>query len=195
MAETEFQAGASELAAQLDAYVASSDIDAFGPCLAELRQFEVWLGEARGERQRLAQELMGLREQQAALELRLTRQKAEQATLQERTEIFTVDTELDEIMTAFKLTFMNLAVRLIREHLRDPMELDTLIRSILRLPGELRRREGSDTICIYRQPRDSRAMEAVGRACESLTALQLQRGDRRLDFQIVDAPADASGSH
>ena len=51
--------------------------------------------------------------------------------------VFTIDTELDEIMTAFRVTFMHLSALLVRDYLgATPMSLDTLIRGVLTLPGE-----------------------------------------------------------
>ena len=112
-------------------------------------------------------------------ESRRERWKREQEQKAGRTTIFTVDTELDEIMNSYKMTFMNLANRLMREHMDERMELDTLIRSVLTLPGERGVTRTTETIRIYRQPRDPRAMEAVERACakaESIVLDELPKG-------------------
>ncbi len=94
------------------------------------------------------------------------------------------------------MTFMNLANRLMQEHMRERMELDTLIRFVLTLRGERAVTRTTETIRIYRQPRDPRAMVAVERACASLNALELTRGGpddrRRLRLELVDAPERAA---
>ncbi len=124
--------------------------------------------------------------------LKLERTQAEREKLARKTKIFTVDVVLDEIMLAYKLTFMNLAAVLMSRYLGVRLELDTLIRSVLTLPGERMRTKTTETIRIYRQPRDPTTMEAVERACERLTALGLSRGPpekrRRLVFALVDPP-------
>jgi len=115
----------------------------------------------------------------------------ERDVLASRRRIFTVDVELDEIMTAFKLTFMNLCKVLMKDYLGVRMELDTLVESILTLPGERVCTKTTEVIRIYRQPRDNRAIEAVTRACKKLTQLEMTRGDRRLSFEVCDPPRTA----
>ena len=68
--------------------------------------------------------------------------------------IFTVDTELDQIITAFKLTFMCLCAQLMKRYLGTHLEIDTLIRGVLTLPGERVLTPGVETTRIFRQPRD-----------------------------------------
>lgn len=97
--------------------------------------------------------------------------------------------ELDEIMTAYKPTFLNLSLRLMRDCLGQMMEIDTLISAVLKLPGEQLLTAKEERVRIYRQPRDPGVMEAVGRACATLTAKGLRRDGRWLRFELVDAPA------
>lgn len=106
--------------------------------------------------------------------------------------IFTVDTELDEILTAFKLTFMCLCSQLMARYLGTKMELDTLIRGVLTLPGERAITPGVETIRIFRQPRDRDLMPAVEQACRLMTERGLFRDKRRLRFEMVDRPARVS---
>jgi len=108
--------------------------------------------------------------------------------LERKTEIYTVDVELDQIMTAYKLTFLNLCQRLMREHLEVPWQIDHLIRAVLSLPGRRRQTPKTETIEIFRQERDPEAMAAVERACERLTAEGIARGDRTLRFSVIDPP-------
>ena len=91
--------------------------------------------------------------------------------------IFTVDTELDEILTAFKLTFMCLCSQLMARYLGTKMELDTLIRGVLTLPGERAITPGVETIRIFRQPRDRDLMPAVEQACRLMTERGLFRAN------------------
>jgi transposase len=102
--------------------------------------------------------------------------------------IFTVDTELDEIITAFKLTFMCLCKQLMNRYLGIRVETDTLIRGVLTLPGERILTRGLETIRIFRQPRERELMPHVEAACRLLTARALRRDKRTLRFEVVDRP-------
>lgn len=116
-----------------------------------------------------------------------TRAKEDRSALERRREVYTIDVELDEVMTAFKLTFMNLAQYFVREFLSDePVELETLIQAVFSLPGERIRTRHTETILIWRQPRERRFMPLVEKACASMTALNLISEKRRLRFEVAD---------
>ncbi len=165
---------------------------------SELRRCQAWLDQAMEERTQVQVDIDAARDKVRVHESRRERWRREQEKKAGQTTIFTVDTELDEIMTSYKMTFMNLANRLMREHMDERMELDTLVRSVLTLPGERAVTRTTETIRIFRQPRDPRAMEAVERACASLNAMELTRGEpddlRLLRLELVDAPERAAES-
>ncbi len=129
---------------------------------------------------------------QRAIELHTVsqqRKRDELQLVQSRTRIFTVDVALDQVMTALKLTFMNVCAVLMSQYLLGPtLELDTLIRGVLTLPGEREQTAGTETIRLYRTDRDRALMERVAVACERLTTLQLTREGRRLYFELVHPP-------
>lgn len=140
----------------------------------------------------LDEQIEGLAELQASAQ----RWEAEHARCSSKTQIYTVDVELDEIMTAYKLTFLNLARTLTRDYLGVDWQLDTLIRAVLTLPGERARTASTETIRIHHQPRDPAAMAAVRIACDRLNQLGLARTDgdkrRQLRFEL-QPPPDADG--
>ena len=108
-----------------------------------------------------------------------------------------MDVELDQILTAFKLTFLNLCSTLLTRYLGGrPLPLDTLIRGILTLPGEREYTATTETIRIWRQPRDRDIMPLVETACRLLTDRSLVRDKRVVRYEVVDqlqpAPAPAS---
>lgn len=108
-------------------------------------------------------------------------------------QILTIDVELDQIMTAFKLTFLNLCNWILANYLGGKkLSLDTLIAGILTLPGERIRTPRTETIRIFRHPRDREAMRLVEQACHLLTAKRLSRDERRLIFELVDPPSTPS---
>lgn len=151
---------------------------------------ERWLGEARGECHRLGVQIAASTAKIAEIEASLGRWATERQTLETRRQIFTVDVELDEVMTAFKLTFLNLC-HVLLGLLGIKMEVETLIDAVLTLPGEREVTSTTETVRIYRPERDSKTMEAVERACAALTGRKLTRDDRELRFEVTPrAPPD-----
>lgn len=98
-----------------------------------------------------------------ALNTRSKKLELERERLKKRTEIYTVDVELDEIMTAYKLTFLNLSRLLLSDYLQVDWQIDTLIHAVLTLPGERRRTATTETLRISYQARDPDSMAAVQR--------------------------------
>lgn len=154
----------------------------------ELREREGWIEDTRTKLNRLVSEMMKVQQRVTKEEAAQERKLVEVAHLSAQRRIFTVDVELDEIVMGFKLTFMNLCNVLMTKYLVAEMEMETLIDSVLTLPGERLTNKSVETIRIYRQPRDPRAMAAVDRACVALTARGLRRGDRQLVFELADPP-------
>jgi hypothetical protein len=187
------------LGQEVDARVAQGETDSepFRGAYERLRSWLRWLPDAREKASALDERNRVNQKKLADLHASQERARALQEKRAGQTRIFTVDMELDEIMTAYKMTFMNLATHLMTHHLGVRMELDTLIRGVLTLPGERVRTATTETIRIYRQPRDTQATAAVERACETLTALGLSRRDgktvRSLRFELV-GPAPPAGS-
>ncbi|MEZ4240360.1 MAG: hypothetical protein R3F59_30245 [Myxococcota bacterium] len=155
---------------------------------ATLRIWDEWVRDTRQQAAAVSERLQEAEASAAKVASSREKKRAEIEQFEGRRQIFTVDVELDELMTAYKLTFMNLAKRLMRRYLDLPLELETLIEAVLTLAGERARTETTETIRIYRHPRDKKVMDAVSRACERLTARGLRRGDRALVFEMVDQP-------
>ncbi|MDI7268667.1 MAG: hypothetical protein QME96_11800 [Myxococcota bacterium] len=176
----------SELDEELSAPVTSPD--RLRERLGAMRAFESWREEAQGRLDTLRAGVDKLFKRQSALKDSLKRWRAERDKLADRTEIFTVDTELDEILTAFKLTFLNLCRYLQRHYLDTKMETETLIAHVLTRPGQRVVTRTTETIQIWRQTRERRHMDAVEHACERLTAKGLLRDKRKLRFEVADKP-------
>jgi hypothetical protein len=155
---------------------------------AALRAWEGCVDDTREKLMRLGREVANVEARVRTTQAARERKQTEANSLATKRRIFTVDVELDEIVMAFKFTFMNLCRVLMRDYLHVDMETDTMIDSVLTLAGERITTASTETVRIYRRPRDSRAMVAVGRACAELTALRLRRGDRLLSFELVDPP-------
>jgi len=101
-----------------------------------MRTNEPWREDAQGRLDTLRARVDELAKRQSTLNDNLKRRRDERDKLAGRTESVTVDTELDEILTAFKLTFFNLCRSLQREYLGTKMETESLIAHVLTLPGQ-----------------------------------------------------------
>ena len=155
-----------------------------------VRVLEDWLAVHVAECERRATAERTINERVARLTATRATIEADRAALERRREIYTIDIELDEVMTAFKLTFMNLCRHFCRNYLGDEkVELETLIQAVFSLPGERVRTDATETIRIWRQARDRRFMPLVEQACTALTARCLVVDDRRLVFDVVDPAA------
>jgi hypothetical protein len=161
--------------------------------LRRLAVWSAWLEKTHKRLGRLNAQIAKAGQDTVEAHIAIGNKRAEIERLASRRQIFTVDVELDEIMTAYKLTFMNLCRVLMDEHLGVDLELETLIDAVLSLPGERVLTKTNETVRIYRKDRDPRLMAAVERACASLTARGIRRGDRALSFELVPHP-QRSGS-
>lgn len=181
--------GVKECRDELGEVLRGGDLEKLASAIFDkLTTMERWREEARGEVLRLRGLLTKAQVNATTKAEKLRRVAEEKATLEQRRKIFTVDVELDELMTAYKLTFMNLCRVLMNKYLGMAMELETLIEAVLTLPGERVVTPTQETVRIYRSPRDERTMKAVEQACERLTARGLVRGERRLRFEVVEKP-------
>ena len=157
---------------------------------AELELWQRWLERRRDELQDVSDRIAKLRHQVTTFEARRAAKQVERDNLATQQRIFTVDVELDQLMTALRLTFMNLCGLLMSRYLPGPtLQLDTLIRGVLTLPGERARTSTTETIRLYRHDRDAGLMERVDEACQRLTARELRREGRTLRFELVEPPA------
>ena len=139
------------------------------------------------------QQLRQVRRQRESLDDQRSRKQAEQERLHQRRKIYTVDVELDEIVLGYKLTFMNLSRWVMSQYLGASMQMDTLVETILTLPGERELTADEEIIRIDHQERDPATMKLVRRACQRVTERNLLRdGKRRLRME-VSSPRSASG--
>jgi hypothetical protein len=181
------------LRGQLDGQAAGAPSDAvpFEARYQALRQEESALEAQRAQVAKLESARKAASNKAQAAADRILDYRARKADLARKTEIYTIDTELDQILLAFKLTFLNLC------HLfltlccpGQRLEVDTLLQAIFTLPGERLHSPTTETIRIYRQPRDRDIMLLVEEACRRLTDFRIVRKKRRLVFELVDRPGD-----
>jgi hypothetical protein len=134
------------------------------------RELRVTASAARASAARQAKTFDALKKRRDRVEMQRSKLSEERERLAENTTILTVDTELDDIMLGIKCMFIHLGQRLLREYLGLKLEMDSLIRRVLTLPGEMDIDASGQTVAvrIYRNPKDPEVTAAVARAVELL---------------------------
>lgn len=118
------------------------------------------------------------------LERTLPEVTKEIATLEERREIYQSDTELDSLMTCFKLFFVLICEFVLREYFDGlRLSLHGFMRQVLSLPGT-RTLEGKvEHIRIKASP-NREIMQAVAAACERVNARGVVRNGRTVRITV-----------
>jgi transposase len=103
------------------------------------------------------------------------RQKSKEfARIQGKRKVYHVDVELDQLMTSFRLTFANLLVFLAKEILDNtPIEMNTLIQSILFLSGKIEHLPDRRKVYIDKNEKDPQFMKKLQRGLSKLNALKI----------------------
>ncbi len=170
-------AAASQAAEAATAAEAASlkRLEVVGPTQLELavnawRELRVTASAARASAARQAKTFDALKKRRDRVEMQRSKLSEERERLAENTTILTVDTELDDIMLGIKCMFIHLGQRLLRGYLGLKLEMDSLIRRVLTLPGEMDIDASGQTVAvrIYRNPKDPEVTAAVARAVELL---------------------------
>jgi hypothetical protein len=101
-----------------------------------------------------------------------------------------LDTTQDTILTATKLTALQLISFALREYLPSmPMTPQTFIQRVLSIPGRKQIDRVQELVVFYENPRDPQINEALHDACTRLNKRALQRNGRTVRFAIEQAPA------
>ncbi len=104
------------------------------------------------------------------------RQKSKEfARIQGKRKVYHVDVELDQLMTSFRLTLANLLVFLAKEILdHTPIEMNTLIQSILFLSGRIEHLPDRRKIVINKNEKDPQFMNKLQKGLSKLNALKIR---------------------
>jgi hypothetical protein len=126
----------------------------------------------------------------ATLEKRADEIAARRRHLEPQRTIRQLDTTQDTILTATKLTALQLISFALREYLPSmPMTPQTFIQRVLSVPGRKQIDRDRELVVIYENPRDPLINEALRDACSRLNRRALRREHRRLHFTVEPAPA------
>lgn len=104
------------------------------------------------------------------------RQKSREfARIQGKREVYHVDVELDQLLTSFRLTLANLLAFLAKEILDDtPIEMNTLIQSILFLSGRIEHLPNRRKIFINQNKKDPKFMAKLAKGLSKLNSLNIR---------------------
>ncbi|GAH59950.1 unnamed protein product, partial [marine sediment metagenome] len=104
----------------------------------------------------------------------LQKMSKEFARVQGKRKVYHVDVELDQLMTSFRLTFANLLVFLAKEILDNtPIEMNTLIQSILFLSGTIEHLPDRRKVYINKNEKNPQFMKKLQRGLSKLNALKI----------------------
>ena len=105
----------------------------------------------------------------------LREKSKEFARIQGKRKVYHVDVELDQLMTSFRLTFANLLVFLAKEILDNtPIEMNTLIQSILFLSGRVEQLPDRRKVYINKNEKDPQFMNKLQKGLLKLNALKIR---------------------
>jgi hypothetical protein len=105
----------------------------------------------------------------------LGKKSKEFTRIQDKQMVYHVDVELDQLLTSFRLSFANILAFLAKEILDGtPVEMNTLVQSILFLSGTIEHYPESRKIHINKNEKDSKFMEKLSRGLQKLNMLKIR---------------------
>lgn len=110
----------------------------------------------------------------------------EEMRIRDKDKVYRVDTELDQIMTCFKLSFVNLcSFFLTRCFHGEKMEILTLFESIFQLNGSADITNGKKTIALEKNPKEPELMDKLNYGLSELNRMEIYDLDGRLiNFKV-----------
>ena len=121
----------------------------------------------------------------AKLETRRDELVARRARLEPQRTIRKLDVAQDAILTATKLTAVQLICFVLREYLSSlAMTPETFIQRVFTIHGRKELRMNEELIVFYENPRDPAINDALRDACGHLNKRALQRASRTLRFAV-----------
>ena len=117
---------------------------------------------------------------------KLKKNMKEEGRIRFKDKIYKIDTELDQIMTCFKLSFANLCSIFLTECMNNERyELVTLFESIFQLSGNARITEREKTIELERNPKEHNVMKKLEAGIKKLNEMKIKNTEGRLLQFIV----------
>ncbi|MBC8394791.1 MAG: hypothetical protein H8E17_19765 [Deltaproteobacteria bacterium] len=115
------------------------------------------------------------------------KKRKEFARIQNKREVYHVDVELDQLLTSFRLTLANLLAFLAKVILEQaPIEMNTLIQSILFLPGRIEHLPSRRKVYVDRNKKDPEFMAYLEKGFSKLNAFNIRHPSGAIyEFELV----------
>ncbi len=105
----------------------------------------------------------------------LRKKQKEFARIQGKQKVFHADVELDQLVTSFRLTFANILAFFAKEFLGGvKIEMNTLIQSILFLPGTIEQHPNHRKVNIRMNKKDPKFMAMLSKGISKMNALKIR---------------------
>jgi hypothetical protein len=185
----------AEARAVLDKRIMRSAGDSAGVAKAAVHHHASMVQEeqTRKEHDRLEKKASQQEVRNQKLEASISKAEVRVAHLEPQQQIRQLDVALDMILTATKLTALQLVLFVIREYLvGHSMTAMTFIARMLTTRGRVIRRSTEEIIVFYENQRDPEMGRALQVAAERLNSRNLTRDGRTLRY-VVESPLDAQG--
>lgn len=136
----------------------------------------------------IEREIAGRLRKQKAIEkehkedfVQLRNKMKEEGRIRFKDKIYRIDTELDQIMTCFKLSFANLCSFFLTECMNhERYELATLFESIFQLTGKATITDEAKIIALERNPKEERVMNKLEAGIKKLNDMKIQNPEGKL---------------
>ena len=117
---------------------------------------------------------------------RLNKFLTEEARIRNKDKVYRIDTELDQIMTCFKLSFINLCSLFLTQCMdHERFELQTLFESIFQLNGEAFVTDDKKTIELEMNPKEPKLMDKLNKGLCILNAMDTHDLDNHvINFKV-----------
>jgi predicted nucleic acid-binding Zn-ribbon protein len=178
--------------AQVDQHITRGDVESSRFAKAAVQHHTSLIQEECSRRAlaRLDQKVSAQDTRTQKLEASISKAEARVAHIEPQRQIRKLDVALDTILTATKLTALQLIVFVLREYLVGySMTPLTFVSRLLTTKGRLIRRESEEVIVFYENPRDPEMIGALRVAVERLNSRGLTRHGRILRYVVEPPPA------
>ena len=117
----------------------------------------------------------------------LGKKSKEFSRIQNKREVYHVDVELDQLLTSFRLTLANLLAFLAKVILdQASIEMNTLIQSILFLPGRIEHLPSRRKVYVYRNKKDPEFMANLEKGFSKINAFKIRHPSGAIyEFELV----------
>lgn len=118
---------------------------------------------------------------------KLQRLRKEWKRIQGMDYVYAVDVELDQLITCFRMSFVNLCTFFLSHCIKDgKMELQTLIQSFFMLSGSVTETKSERVVTLNRNPKEPNMMDKLALGLEVLNSFNIMNiYGKKYSFQLM----------